>query len=210
MISKRKQNENEWLALLIEALADRKVKIQVNHRFKYKGKNLGTFLTDAKRKANTGILQRIENTGFNYKNHNKNPQDYFDRFIDELEKEKDPIKQRYITRFNAYILPKKDILSPESKQRLHDVWKYHFRDVRKWTTPDTTENKIHKWKQFRYNKEINPDGKWITTRGIMGSLYGWVYTRKTGKQPMGNLLEYFDEKELSELKKEGFLFNTKK
>lgn len=58
MESKRKQNQNEWLKLLENAINEN-VEIKVNHRFKYKNKNLGTFLVTAKRKQDVELTKQI-------------------------------------------------------------------------------------------------------------------------------------------------------
>ena len=65
-------------------------------------------------------------------------------------------------------------------------------------------DKIQKWKQFRYDKKKNPSEKWFDYKKNMGKLYGWVYVRKTNEQKMNLILEHFNDKELTELKQEGF------
>lgn len=203
----REQREKEWLSLLKIALKRKRVHIKLNHGFKYKEKNLGSFLIDAKKRNKKELLFQIESLGFSYKDHSRDPEDYIESFILKLENDKDPNKQKYITTFNMYILPKKDILKEETKERLNKVWKNQFKDVRKWTKPETTDDRIISWKNFRYNKEINPDEKWLTTKKVMGKLHGWVYSRKTNKYPMDELIKYFNQTELEELKQEGFLIN---
>ncbi len=39
----------------------------------------------------------------------------------------------------------------------------------------------------------------------MRKLYGWVYNKKANKDKMNLILDHFNEKELNELKGEGFL-----
>lgn len=195
--------EKEWLNLLKEAI-DEGVQIQVNHRFKYKNRNLGTFLTLSKRKNNAKLNKQIKDLGFDYKKHSRAPEDYLKNFTSQLSKDKKPNKQAYITRFNAYVLPKKGILKMQTIEKLNKVWLKKFGDIRKWDKPDTTIDKIKKWKEFRYNEEFNPNGKWFDSKRNMGKLYGWVYIRKTNKQKMSLILDHFNKKEISELKKEGF------
>jgi hypothetical protein len=196
--------ENEWLNLLETAIS-KGVKIQVNHRFKYENKNLGTFLTSAKRKNNAELIQKIENLGLNFKMHSKNPEHYLEKFITQLSNDKTPNKQRFITRFNSYVLPKKNILKKETIKKLNKVWKAKFGDIRKWEKPETVFDKITKWKAFRYDKKRNPKEKWFDYKKNIGTLYGWVYARKTDKQKMSLIQAYFNSTELAELKKEGFL-----
>ncbi|WP_158837928.1 hypothetical protein [Polaribacter sp. L3A8] len=160
MESKRKQKENEWLVLLENAINEN-VEIQVNHRFKYNNKNLGTFLVSAKRKQNLELIRKIESLGVNFKMHSKNPEDYLEKFTLQLSTDKKPNKQKYITRFNAYILPKKELVKEQNRKKLNSVWEIKFGDIRKWEKPETTIDKIKKWKNFRYNEKLNPTGKWF-------------------------------------------------
>lgn len=198
--------ENDWLEVLKSAI-DEGVEIQVNHRFKYKGKNLGTFLTAAKSKKKKELIKKIEDLGVNYKMHSKNPHDYLDKYILQLSEDENPNKQQYITRFNSYILPKKDILKKRPIARLNRVWEDKFRVPRKWTKPETVFEKVVRWKQFRYNKKINPEGKWLDVKTTMGSLYNWIYIRKRDPEKMALLMEYFDIMEITELASEGFPTN---
>lgn len=199
-------SEENWLNLLEEAIKNG-VKIQVNHRFKYKDRNLGTFLTGAKRNNKPELIKKIEALGLDFKMHSKDPEDFLMRYIKELRENENPVKQQYITRFNSYILPKKNILKKETKAELNEVWKEKFGDRRKWTKPETTDDKIRRWKAFRYDEAKNPDGKWFHYKRIIGKLYNWVYIRKTNPEKMEALVKYFNEQEIKELKKEGF-FNV--
>jgi hypothetical protein len=203
MESKNKIKENEWLNLLKNAVNEG-VEIQVNHRFKYRDKNLGTFLISAKRKNKIELIEEIERLGINFKMHSKNPEHYLEKFILQLSTDKKPNKQRYITRFNIYVLPKYEILKKQTIKKLNQVWKEKFGDIRKWEKPDTVIDKIQKWKDFRYDKKTNPNEKWFDYKKNMGKLYSWAYTRKKDKQKMSLILEHFNKKELSELEKEGF------
>ncbi|MDO6761439.1 hypothetical protein Q4566_14600 [Tamlana sp. 2_MG-2023] len=202
----RKDNltENDWLALLEEALKEG-VKIQVNHRFRYKGRGLGTFLTNAKSKNKYDLMRKIENLGFNYRLHSNDPEHYLEKYIGQLSADENPIKQRYITRFNTYVQPKKDLIKKQTIKKLNSVWKAKFGDERKWSKPDTVDDKIRKWKQYRYDKEQNPEGKWFAYRSKMGPMFGWVYTRKRNKDKMKLIAHYFNIQELLELEQEGFL-----
>jgi hypothetical protein len=204
MESKREKQQNKWLALLEDAINEN-VEIKANHRFKYKNKSLGTFLVSAKRKPNVELIKKIESLGVIYKTKSKDPEIYLKKFTQELSKNKKPNKQVYITRFNAYVLPKKEYLKKETIEKLNRVWNTKFGDIRKWEKPETLADKIKNWKDFRYNKELNPTGKWFDYRKNMGKLYGFAYIRKRNTEKMNLILEYFSENELNELKNEGFL-----
>jgi hypothetical protein len=203
MESKNKIKENKWLELLQNAINEG-VEIQVNHRFKYKGKGLGTFLVSSKRKQNPELTKKIERIGVNFKMHSKKPEHYLEKFTSQLSAEKNPNRQRYITRFNMNVLPKKEILKPESIEKLNKVWKRKFGDVRKWDKPETIIDKINRWKEFRYDEKLNPNGKWFDYRKVMGRQYSWVYNKKANTDKMILISEHFNEKELEELKNEGF------
>lgn len=203
METKNKIKENEWLNLLEKAVNEN-IKIQINHRFKYNDKNLGTFLVTAKRKQNPELNKKIERLGVNFKMHSKKPEHYVEKFISQLSNDKKPNKQLYITRFNTYVIPKKEVLKEQTIKKLNRVWKTKFGDIRKWEKPETDIDKVEKWKEFRYNEKTNPSGKWFEYKKNMGKLYGWVYSRKRDKQKMEVILEYFNKKEIAELQKEGF------
>jgi hypothetical protein len=201
--SKNKIKENEWLRLLEEAIHEG-VQIRANHRFKYKQKGLGTFLTAAKTSNKTELIKKIESLGVNFKLYSKKPEDYLEKYISQLSTQKKPNKQQFITRFNAYVLPKKELLKEQTVEKLNKLWEKRFNEKRKWTKPETDLDRIQFWKDFRYNGNINPEGKWFHYRKYMGKLYGWVYTRKRDEQKMSLIQEHFTKKELSELKREGF------
>ncbi len=200
---KSRLSENEWLELLKNAVNEG-VEIQVNHRFKYKNTNLGTFLTSAKKKNKPELIQKIEDLGINFKRHSNNPEDFLEKFIFQLSTDEKPNKQNYMTRFNSSVLPRKDLLKKQTIKKLNRVWKKEFGDIRKWEKPETSIDKIRRWKEFRYDEKRNPNRKWFDYKTNMGKLYSWVYSRKRDKQKMSLILEHFNKKELAELKKEGF------
>ena len=128
MESKNKLKEIEWLDLLKSAI-DEGVEIQINHRFKYRNKSLGTFLTSAKRKNKKELIKQIQSLGVNFKMHSRAPEHYVQRFTTQLSTDKKPVKQRYITRFNSYVLPQKEVLKAKTIERLNKVWKRKFGDI---------------------------------------------------------------------------------
>ena len=203
MESKNKLKENEWLRLLKGAI-DEGIKIQVNHRFKYKGKSLGTFLTSAKIKNNAELNKKIKRLGVNFKMHSTNPEHYLAKFTKQLSSTRKPVKQAFMTRFNMYVLPKKELLKEETINKLNKVWEKKFGDLRKWETPITTVGRIALWKEFRYDEKRNPEKKWFQSQLSMGKAYGWAFTRLRDAEKMNLILEYFNEDELSELRQEGF------
>ncbi len=202
--NKHQLARQRWLDLLQEAI-DEGVKLQVNHRFKYKGKNLGTFLVEAKRRGSDELKEKIRKMGLDFRDHSNKPEDYLQRFIKELWNNPNPNKGNYITRFNTCILPKKDILKKQTKQELEVVWKLKFGEDRPWRKRDDILTRVYKWKQFRYNRKLNPEKKWFQPKSKMGDLYFWVYSRKRKPWLMQAILDQFDTYELHELQKEGFI-----
>ena len=204
--SRRQQIRQQWLDLLQQAI-DEGVKIQVNHRFKYKGKNLGTFLVEAKRRGKPELHQTIKEMGLDFRDHSNDPEDYVHRYIKELWNDPDPKSRKgnYITRFNTCVLPKKDILKKSTKQELEVVWKHKFGEERPWKKRDDVLTRVYKWKNFRYNRKKNPNKKWFQPKSKMGDLYFWVYARKRKPWLMQAILNQFDTYELKELMDEGFV-----
>lgn len=210
MESKSKIIEKKWLELLKQAI-DEGVKIQVNHRFRYKNKNLGTFLTSAKSKNKPELNKKIKKIGLDFKMYSRDPLDYVARYIRQLSEDKTPDKQRYVTRFNFYVYPKMDLLDTKTIKKLNKVWKAKFGDDRKWKKPESRIERIEKWKNFRYNKEINPEGKWLGFKSKMGpNVFGWAYVRRDNNDKMNPILEHFNETEIEELKMEGYLKKPEK
>ncbi len=193
----------DWLKLVKEAI-DEGVKIQVNHRFRYKGKNMGTFLTSIKSKNDQETMDKILKLGFDFRMHSNKPKDLIYKFIQELINDPNPIKTRYITRFNQYIFPKKDEFDQKTIDELNVVWRLRFGDERKWKNPTQVEERVEKWKEFRYNKELNPKGKWFRPKSKMGKQYDWVYGEKKWPHRIEAIRDLFSDKEIEELKSEGF------
>ena len=195
--------EDKWLYLLKDAI-DSNVKIAMNHKYEYKGYRLGSFLIHAKKRKNKDLYNKIEEIGFIYKYHSKAPADVIEAFINRLWNDPNPIKARYITRFNKYILPKKSILDKEFIDELNVVWKIKFGDKRRWVKPLNHKQRVSIWKKVRYNKEINPEGKWFAGTTNLKPIYYWIFFRKKSKEKMNEIAKFFNEKEILELINEGF------
>jgi HKD family nuclease len=204
-----RQIELNWLRILKEAIAD-KEDIRANHRYKYKDETLGTFLVGVKQannetpKRKLELRKEIEELGFDYKENSRKPEHVTQRFIDKLINDENPHKMSYQNHFNSRILPKKDILSAEMKKELEEVWELQFNEPRPWSKGTLDNDRTEEWKNFRYDKAINPKGKWITGESTMGKLYNWVYHKRKSKSKMDLVVGNFNDKERQELKKEGF------
>lgn len=190
------------LKLLKEAI-DAGEKVQPNHRFEYKGVRLGSFLVDAKRRNREELIKKIEKIGFSYDNHSSEPEAFLRRYIKDLMESDLSEKGKFITKFNVRILPKKSKFKKKSIKELNVVWKLKYNEKRKWTKPLSTKKRVKKWKKYRYDKVVNPEGKWYGGRTKIKELYYWVRSNRKN-QKMHLLWKFFNEKEIEELRKEGF------
>jgi len=203
-MGKRKNLKKEdWFKLLQEAI-DEGVNIQVNHRFEYNGKNLGTFLTGIKSRNDQEMMDEILKMGFDFKLHSNRPKDLIFKFTTNLFNDPKPIKTRYITRFNQYIYPKMAEFDQKMIDELNVVWRMRFGDERKWKSPTQANERVKLWKEFRYDEEKNPDEKWFRPKSQMGKQYDWIYGQKRHTHRMEAIKSLFNEKEIEELKKEKF------
>ncbi len=199
----REKKYQTWLSLLKECIDDPHTEIQVNHRFKYKGKNLGTFLVGAR--TNTELKKRMRKLGFSYSDYLRKPNLYAKRFIKDLIEAKPKDKPKFITRFYTYVLPKKELINDANIEKINELWKLKFNSRRLWRYPIQEEQRIVQWKRFRYDKEKNPTEKWLQSRRIMGDIFNFAYRRKRKPNLMYKIKDYFSKEEIAELKKEGFL-----
>ncbi|MBI1288127.1 MAG: hypothetical protein GC178_11195 [Flavobacteriales bacterium] len=199
--------DQEWLELLQDAL-DNDEDVRANHRYKYKGKSLGTWLTGIaqrnKEDKKLDIRAEIEELGFDYNLRGRTPEASTKRFIRKLISDEDPVKMNYQNWFNNIIAPKKDDLSEETIDKLNQVWELKFDEERYWEIPSKIKDRVDDWKLFRYDSERNPRNKWSTNDQEMGDLYTWVLKRKKYSEFMEPIIDRFDSEELEELKAEGF------
>lgn len=201
------ETDQEWLNLLQGAL-DSDEDVSANHRYKYNGKSLGTWLTGIaqrnKEDKKLEIRDEIKEIGFDYNLRGRTPEASTKRFIKKLILDDDPLKVNYQNWFNSVIAPKKDDLSEKTIEHLNDVWELKFEEERYWDIPSKVKDRVDAWKEFRYNSEKNPRSKWSTNDQEMGDLYTWVLKRKKYSDFMELILDRFSQQELEELKAEGF------
>ncbi len=200
--------DQEWLNLLQDAL-DSDEDVRANHRYKYEGKSLGTWLVGIaqanKKDKKLDIRAEIEDLGFDYNLRGRTPEASTKRFIRQLAAEDDPLKVNYQNWFNQIVAPKKEDLSEETIEQLNQVWELKFDEERYWDIPNKIKDRVDDWKEFRYNSEVNPRGKWSTNDREMGSdLYTWVLKRRKEDELMSLILDRFSQQELDELEAEGF------
>lgn len=199
--------DQEWLELLQEAL-DNDEDVSANHRYKYKGKSLGTWLTGIaqrnKEDKKLKIRDEIEELGFDYNLRGRTPEASTKRFIRKLIADEDPLKMNYQNWFNNIIVSKKNDLTEGTIEQLNEVWELKFNEERYWDIPSRTKDRVDDWKEYRYDSKNNPKSKWSTNDKEMGDLYFWVLKRKKDLDKMEPILDRFSQQELEELEAEGF------
>jgi hypothetical protein len=199
----------QWIELIKEAIAEGE-DIRVNHRYSYKGKNLGTFLVGIKKTNDEESIKLLQEIGFDINKNSRVPHHFAQRFAEELLTNQKKTKTNFQTIFNKSILTKKDVLPQEIIDVINANWKTRFNEERSWEKPLTTIDKIILWKEFRYNSELNPEKKWYLSVKQVGNLYYWIRNYYIGKNDINSVIGVFNEKEKRELAKEGFSVELKK
>lgn len=202
----------EWktdqkLKLLQEAV-DNGENIGLSQRYEYKGVRLGTWIQMVKKANKSGkkldVMRKI-NEIIDLSTKTRNPIDTANRFINDLFEAENPDKAHFQNRFNSVIRDRIDDLPEEILQDVVDVWAMVFDEIRPLgKIRDRQRDRTDEWKEFRYNKSINPEEKWFSTMTKMGDLYGWVRQKREIKTRMDLVKHHFNLKEKSELRREGF------
>lgn len=203
----------EWktdqkLKLLQEAV-DSGENIGLSQRYEYKGVRIGTWIQGVK-KANKSnkkldVMEKIMDI-IDLSSKTRNPIDTANRFINDLFEAENPDKGHFQNRFNGAIRDRVNDLPEEIQQDIVDVWDMAFDEIRPLgKIRDRQKDRTDEWKAFRYNKAINPEGKWYSSVPLMGDLYSWVRQKREVKTRMDLVKHKFNEKEKSELRREGFL-----
>jgi len=199
--------EEEWLKLLEEAIFEGE-EVMANHNYKYKGKSLGTWLSNVSQDNKLGkrlsLLKEIEEIGFDFKQRGHNPDFQAKRFIQKLIENEDLNKMVCQNYFNSVLMDKQDRILPETKKELNTAWKLRFGEERLWQKQSQIKDKTDEWKAFRYDNKKNPKRKWSTSEKHMGRLYFWVRYRKKRPDLLKLIIGKFKEDEISELRNEGF------
>ncbi|SFE89941.1 helicase associated domain-containing protein [Sunxiuqinia elliptica] len=201
--------ELNWLRILKEAL-EAGENVKANHRYKFNNETIGTFLVGVKQANNENpprkleLRKEIEELGFDYKETSRKPEHVVQRYLDKLVNDENPNKMSYQNHFNSAILPKKNKISAELKKELEEVWELQFEEPRTWEKKSKVQDYTPEWKAFRYNRTLNPEGKWYKGKSHMGDIYEWVWGKKKNKRKMDLVIDRFNEQEKRELKNEGF------
>ncbi|MCD8433573.1 hypothetical protein LNJ05_12450 [Tenacibaculum finnmarkense genomovar ulcerans] len=66
------------------------------------------------------------------------------------------------------------------------------------------KDRTDEWKEFRYNKNINKNEKWLEPVSIMGDVFWWARQKRESKSRMDLIKNNFTEQEKVELRTEGF------
>lgn len=210
----QQNKEDEWMDIVTEAIADPKErkKIGVNHRYRFNGNRLGTWLValaqeirkENPKKRKLELYNKIKELGFDINKHTKDPKNSSQRFVDKLLNDKSPVKVEYQNIFNHIILPKSDKLTSKIKEEIDIAWELQFKEKRSWEKTSRSKDRTQEWKEFRYNSLVNPDGKWSLPSNIIGNLWHWIHKKRVYKSQMEQIKLNFNETELEELRLEGF------
>lgn len=203
MNSEHTDTNKVWLELLSQAIKSGE-EVRANHRYRFKDKNLGTYLVGLKKRGTPELIAEIKKIGFDLDKTSRTPENSAEKLIKKLLIRPKLKKTTIQTEFNNSVLPKKEHLSDETIQRINKIWEECYNETRSWTPPLTTIDKIIKWKEFRYDKKRNPNRKWHQGLSYMGDLYTWVYNLKKDENKINTIIGVFNEKEKRELISEGF------
>jgi HKD family nuclease len=199
--------EEEWLDILLDALLD-KEDIRMNHRYIYKDRKLGTWLVSIrqanKKNKKLELKKTINDLGFHFKDTSRLTKDVIERFVRDLSKSESPSKMAFRNRFNSKVSANKEKISVALQIKVEEVWKTKFNEDLKWKVASRTVDKTEEWKNFRYDKVRNPEGKWYKGKSHLGKIYEWVWAKKREKRKMNLVIDNFNKTELRELKAEGF------
>ena len=200
--------EDIKLNLLEEALKNNE-NVKVNHRYEYKGVRLGTWLVGVSQANKKGkkleLREKIKSLGFFISATSRNAIDTANRFVSDLLEDTNPNKANYQNRFNSAIRDRVDEIPKEIQQDLVDAWFLQFDEIRPMgKIRDRQKDRTDEWKAFRYNKKINPQGKWYGSGPQMGDVYSWVRQKREHKSRMDLIKHNFNNQEKKELRNEGF------
>lgn len=201
--------QEQKLELLIEALID-KEDIRVNHRYEYKGVRLGTWLVEISQANKKGkkleLRQQILDLGFDISATGRNATDSAKRFLSDLLETENPDKMRFQSRFNGTIRDRIKDIPEDILQDIVDAWYLQFNEVRVLgKIRERQKDRTDEWKAFRYNEELNPEKKWLSTFNKMGDIYYWARLKRENKSRMDLIKHHFTEKEKEELRNENFI-----
>jgi hypothetical protein len=200
--------EDQKLELLLEALIDEE-DIRVNHRYKYKGIKLGTWLVGVSQANKKGkkleLRQKIIDLGFYISATSRNPIDSANRFVIDLLDAKNPDKGNFQNRFNSTIRDRVDDIPEDIQQDIVDAWFLQFNEDRPLgKIRERQRDRTEEWKEFRYNNSINKNKKWLEPLRIMGDIFWWARQKRESKSRMNLIKMNFTEQEKVELRREGF------
>lgn len=138
------------------------------------------------------------------------PEDYAVLFINNLLQDNNPNIKIYKTKI-VKIRPVKKDISDDTIRKLENLWELRFNEKLNWVAKKklTDDDKVKMWKEYRYNEEKNPKGKWMTGPKSMKSIYNWVNRIKKNKYALAQVLVNFTEEELKEMKRQGFMIDLK-
>lgn len=201
--------EETKLLLLTEALLEDE-DIRVNHRYIYKGEHLGTWLVGVAQAIRKGkkleLNQKILDLGFDISATSRNHIDSAKRFVTHLLEAENPDKGNFQRRFNGTIRDRIDKIPKDIQQDIVEAWYLQFNEFRPLgKIREHQHDRTEEWKKFRYNKTINPEGKWLASESKMGDVFWWARQKRENKSRMDLIKHHFTKKEKEELRSENYL-----
>ena len=205
-ILRTKLIEDEWLELLKNALNNQE-NIGVNHRYKYKDYNLGTFLVGVaqanKKNKKLELRDKIEKLGFNFAETSRDIESTISRVIKDFYSAANPQKQEWRTRLFKHI-NKKEHLSEKSISEIEFAWEYHFGQKFTWTKiNERYVDRTEEWKEYKKRKGI-----WypinLDNTNKDRNLHHWVKRKMQNPVSLERFLNKFTPQEINELRECGF------
>lgn len=134
-IEKSLQTDKKWFNIIKEAIENGE-KVQTNHRYRYKGQGIGTYLVGVKKKNKEGkkldVKEKLAKLGVVFEKTSRKPIEVVERFYVDLKKTKNPNKGLFQNKFNHQVLSKVDIIPTELKNKISELWKAKFYEERTW------------------------------------------------------------------------------
>lgn len=201
--------EEQKLEIFVEALIAGE-DIRVNHRYSYKANRIGTWLVGVSQANRKGkkldLRKQIEDLGFDFTITSRNPIDTANRFVSDLLNAEKPDKASFQNRFNSVIRDRIEEIPEDIQQDIVDAWFLQFNEDRPLgKIRERQKDRTAEWKDFRYNKSVNPEQKWLSTFNKMGEIYYWARLKRENKSRMDLIKHHFTEQEKNELRNENFI-----
>lgn len=196
----------DWVELLEDAIKNGE-RIALNQKYKYKGRNLGTWLVGLRQHVKQGrkldVFELVKQLGFDFASHSKEFKDTFERFVTKLENDPNPSSFDYRNIFNARIRDRQNQLSQEDRIRLENAWYLKFKKKMKWSKQHAGRaDRVDEWRIYRKKYRVWYPIKIENHQNI--ELYHWVKRKLSNARSMQRISSKFNAQECGELRDAGF------